>query len=61
MDQSPFQDTEKKATEKHEQSQTHQDALVKAEMAKEAERRGSNKSQQLEDKKRPTNLETRWF
>jgi hypothetical protein len=45
----PFK-TWKKATEKlqeHEQSQTHLDALVKAEMAKEAERRGSVLEQQI--------------
>lgn len=45
----PFK-TWKKATEKlqeHEQSQTHQDATVKAEMAKEAERRGSVLEQQI--------------
>ena len=45
----PFK-TWKKATEKlreHGELQTHQDALVKAEMAKEAERRGSVLEQQI--------------
>ena len=45
----PFK-TWKKAPEKlreHEQSQTHQDALVKAEMAKEAEKRRSVLEQQI--------------
>lgn len=44
----PLQDMEK-ATEKreHEQSQTHQDAIVEAEMAKEAERHGTVLEQQI--------------
>lgn len=62
----PFK-TWKKSTEKireHEQSRTHQDAIVKAEMAKEADRHGSvleQQSQQLDDSKKQKKLaETGW-
>ena len=55
----PFK-TWRKATEKlreHEQSQTHQDAIVKAEMAKEAERRGSVLEQQISTARRQEEAE----
>lgn len=52
--------TWKKATEKlreHEQSRTHQDAFVKAEMAKEADRHGSVLEQQISTARRQQEAE----